>query len=105
MLLDKGADVNIADIRGSTPLHRASSKGNLPIVKLLLDRNDIKVNFKDAYGCTPLHLACEDDRDQVAVLLVENGADLEVKNRDNQTPLELCSPKLAKLLKNKANSG
>jgi 26S proteasome non-ATPase regulatory subunit 10 len=35
-LLDKEADVNIADKRGATPLHRAVSKGNIDIVKLLL---------------------------------------------------------------------
>lgn len=101
MLLEKGADVNIADIRGSTPLHRAASKGLLSVVKLLLNRDDIKINFKDAYGATALHLACEEDREQTALLLVEHGADIETKNRDGQTPLDLCSPKLAKLLKNK----
>lgn len=104
MLLDKGADVNIADIRGSTPLHRAASKGLFPIAKLLIDRNEIKINYKDAYGCTPLHLACEEDREEVALLLVDNGADVETKNRDNQTPLDLCSPKLARLIKNKLDN-
>lgn len=104
MLIEKGADVNIADIRGSTPLHRAASKGVMPVVKLLVEQHDIKINYRDAYGCTPLHLACEEDREQAAVFLVENGADIETKNRDNQTPLELCSLKLARLLKNKAEN-
>lgn len=104
MLLDKGADVNIADIRGSTPLHRAASKGVLPIVKLLIERNDVKINFKDAYGSTPLHLACEEDREQAALLLVEHGADIDAKDRDRQTPLDLCSAKLARLIKNKVDN-
>lgn len=104
MLLEKGANVNIADIRGSTPLHRAASKGILAVVKLLVERNDIKINFKDAYGSTPLHLACEEDREQAAILLVEHGADIEAKNRDNQSPIDLCTPKLARLLKNKTEN-
>lgn len=104
MLLDKGADVNIADIRGSTPLHRAASKGVISIVKLLVERNDIQINIKDVYGATPLHLACEEDREQAAIVLVENGADIETKNRDGASPLDLCSPKLARLLKNKEQS-
>lgn len=102
--MEKGADINIADIRGSTPLHRAASKGILPVIKLLAERNDIKINFKDVYGSTPLHLACEEDREQAALILVEHGADIEAKNRDNQTPLDLCTPKLSRLLKNKVNN-
>lgn len=101
MLLEKGANVNIADIRSSTPLHRAASKGNLPIVTLLVSKNDVKINCKDSYGYTPLHLACEEDREQTAVTLVENGADVETKNKNNESPLDLCSQKLAKLLMNK----
>lgn len=102
MLLENDADINITDTRASTPLHRAASKGNIEIVRIFLDYADkLRINNKDVYGNTPLHLACEEDRQEVAVLLVENGADVETKNRDNQTPLDLCSPKLAKLIKNK----
>lgn len=97
-LLENGADVNIADIRGATPLHRATSRGNLTIVKLLLDHSDLRVNVRDAYGNTPLHLACEEDRQDEAKLLVKNGADLDIKNKDKLTPLDLCTPSLAKLL-------
>lgn len=104
MLLEKGANINIADIRSSTPLHRAASKGNQAIVQLLVSRNDLKINCKDNYGCTPLHLACEEDREDTAVLLVENGADIEARNRCSETPLDLCSVKLARLLKSKAEN-
>lgn len=60
-------------------------------MKLLLERNDIKINFKDAYGSTLLHLACEEDKEQVAVLLVEHGANIQAKNRDNQIPNDLAA--------------
>lgn len=100
MLIENGADINIADKRGATPLHRAASKGNLSIVKLLLEHGDkLKVNVRDAYGNTPLHLACEEDRQEIAKLLVDNGADLEIKNKEEKTPLDLSSPALVKLLK------
>lgn len=98
-LLDNKADINIADIRGATPLHRAASKGNLMVVKLLLQYKDaLKIDFRDVYGNTPLHLACEEDRQDEALLLVQNGADLEVVNKEKRTPLELCNQALAKLL-------
>lgn len=105
MLLEKGADINITDERGSTPLHRAASKGLLQVVNLLLDHKDeLKINSKDLYGNTALHYACEEDRQEVALLLVKNGADLEIKNKENQTCLDMCSPKLVRLLSNKMTS-
>lgn len=69
------------------------------IVKLLLENSDkLKVNSKDAYGNTPLHLACEEDRQDEAKLLVQHGADLETKNKETKTPLDLCTPSLARAL-------
>jgi len=52
-LVSKSADVNIADNRGATPLHRCASKGNTAVLKILLDC-DVHVDAKDSYGNTPL---------------------------------------------------
>ena len=53
LLLDHGADPNISDENGATPLHRAASKGNLEIVKLLLQFN-CRIDAMDRQGNTPL---------------------------------------------------
>lgn len=104
-MIDNKADINVVDNRGSTPLHRAASKGNLDVVKLFMAHKDkLKIDIKDAYGNTPLHLACEEDRQDEAMLLVENGADPKILNKEKQSPLDLCSLKLAKLIKNKIES-
>ncbi|KAK9758967.1 Ankyrin repeats (3 copies) [Popillia japonica] len=92
LLLDNSADINIADVRGATPLHRAASKGNLTTVKILLKYKDkLKIDNRDIYGNTALHLACEEDRTDEAKLLIEHGASLDVRNLDKNTPLDLCS--------------
>jgi len=56
MLLLKNASVNVADKHGSTPLHRAASKGNTTLVKLLLSYH-ANPNARDCTGYTPL-LVC-----------------------------------------------
>jgi hypothetical protein len=54
ILLRNGANVNVQDSLGATPLHRAASKGISPVVSLLLNRNEIQVDITDKYGNTPL---------------------------------------------------
>lgn len=104
ILLDNFADINVVDIRGATPLHRAASKGNLLTVKTLLKYKDkLKIDHRDNYGNTALHLACEEDRQDEAKLLVEHGASLEILNLEQKTPLDLCSRTLLKVVTSLTN--
>lgn len=96
--------MNIRDIRGATPLHRAASKGNKSIVDMLLNHKDIEVNVKDAYGNTPLHLACEEDRTEEAKMLVRNGASIDTLNKEKKSPLDLCTHTLRRILKELSES-
>lgn len=119
LLLSYGADVNVRDNRyGKTPLHEAADRGYDYIVKLLL-LNDGEVNMRDKGGRTPLHEAADEDYSnnyrevdieggkiismnahsgkktykKVLELLLNGGADINIKNRRGYTPLECCSNK------------
>jgi ankyrin repeat protein len=53
LLLDKGADVNQADLAGVTALHVAAQEGDLALIQMLVDRG-AKMDRKDEYDKTPL---------------------------------------------------
>lgn len=44
------------------------------------------------------HLACEENHAEVAKMLVEAGASLSAKNKEEKTPLDFCTKELAKSL-------
>lgn len=51
------------------------------------------------YGNTALHLACEEDRQDIARLLVTHGAKIDEQNKERHTPLDLAQPSLVRQLK------
>ena len=88
------------DKRRATPLHRAASKGDVGIINLLLSLGkNLDINVSDVYGNTPLHLACEGNNFEAAKILIQKGAQIDVKNKEEKTPLELASFEVQKMLK------
>ncbi|KFD51430.1 hypothetical protein M513_07643, partial [Trichuris suis] len=80
-LLEHGAYAGAKDKLGATALHRAASKGNSGVVEKLLANKDCLLNTADSEGNTALHLACDEDRRQIAVMLVKAGASVDLKNK------------------------
>ncbi|KAG9264470.1 ankyrin repeat and SOCS box protein 16 [Astyanax mexicanus] len=88
-LLFRGADVD-ADPGGRTALHDACSGGHNTCVKLLLDHG-ADPDLPTADGSTPLHLCNTADTYLCAELLVSNGANVNVTQRDScLTPLHVA---------------
>jgi ankyrin repeat protein len=91
-LLDGGADPNIADSTGNTPLHMAAQTGTLDLVRKLLAKGaqlNVRTNpakeagFRPASGeQTPLLLAARNARVEVMHALIEAGADTKIKGQD-----------------------
>lgn len=80
ILLDAGADINMGDARGFTPLHEAVRYQKLPTARALLERNaSIKANID--LGGTPIDFAFRSV--EMVKLLVEFGADVNsINDRD-----------------------
>ena len=86
-LLDAGANPNVRDGDGSTPLHWAVITGDLAAIKALLDTS-ANPNIKDESGMTPLHQAAMRAKDNAAVIeaLLAAGADSSAKDAHRRTP-------------------
>ncbi|KAI1869771.1 uncharacterized protein JN550_005752 [Neoarthrinium moseri] len=74
LLLEKGANINLANKDGCTPLHVAAEHGHSQLVRLLIEcGGNLHVTRKD--GTTPLLSASKNRHPQVAKMLAERGAD------------------------------
>ena len=69
LLIKHGMDVTAKDQNLSTPLHLASSSGNLEIVRILMESGADATNM-DGSGRTPLHLASSWVSNKAASLLL-----------------------------------
>lgn len=88
VLLERGANPDVADDEGYTPLHNAI--GNPDIVKLLATKStDIDRSNKD--GATPLLVACERGLVKSALSLLENKANPNTHNKEgNLKSVSVC---------------
>ncbi|KAI5783291.1 hypothetical protein FPQ18DRAFT_419515 [Pyronema domesticum] len=96
-LLQNHLDINAVDHADKyykkTALIYACMSGHEAIVKLLLDRKDIRVNLAEDDGWTPLMHACTEGKEGIVKLLLERD-DIQVNlaAKDGRTPLMLaCS--------------
>jgi ankyrin repeat protein len=86
-LLSHGADANLADIYGWTPLMRAVAENRLGVVHILLASKSVNVNARNDSGATALHEAAEKGYFEIAQLLITNNADVQSTDRKGRTPL------------------
>uniref|UniRef100_A0A8D2ALU9 RING-type E3 ubiquitin transferase n=1 Tax=Sciurus vulgaris TaxID=55149 RepID=A0A8D2ALU9_SCIVU len=83
-------DMAAADSQGFTLLHHASLKGHALAVRRILARARQLVDAKKEDGFTALHLAALNNHREVAQILIQEGCDVNVRNRKLQSPLHLA---------------
>ena len=82
-LLEQGADLNVKDELGRTPLHFAAVQDRADTVQELLKKG-ANANLQDNHGETPLMVASRQGMLECVKALLDGGADPNIK--DNQNP-------------------
>ncbi|CAG8621190.1 13363_t:CDS:2 [Gigaspora margarita] len=91
-------DINYSDSVGNTALHYAAQRGSLTVADLLLQQENIVVNAQNRLELeTPLHMAVQYTDDpsvalEIVQLLINNGADPRIQNKNKQRPIQLVVP-------------
>ncbi len=89
VLVELGADPNIADINGSTALSAASMSGNAKTIQQLVHAG-AGVNSPGPAGLTPMMLAAEKGHVEAVRALLAAGADPNLRTPSGETALTLA---------------
>lgn len=90
-LLYAHVDTNERNYAGITPLTVAAEKGNLEIVKLLVESGQADVNLTSSYGITPLIAACAAGQTETVKYLIAHGADAAAKDNTGKSALQYAA--------------
>lgn len=91
--------MNLIGILAKRPIHWATHKKNVRILKMLIE-NGADVNAVDSLGFSSLHWAVYDPMDlkkneseEIVKILIENGANIKKKTNSGDTPRDLAEQK------------
>ena len=90
-LMYANVNANEKNYAGITPLTVAGEKGNLDILKLLVENGQADVNDKSSYGVTPLIAAAAAGKGEAIAYLLAHGADATAKDDLGKTALIYAS--------------
>ena len=87
-------DVNAQNENGKSALFYAVSKGNVEMVKLLLERKDIDLKARDKYGRTLLHssISLKSAKNAVTIIdmLIKKGISVNCQDSNGDSPLHFA---------------
>ncbi|AIF82025.1 ankyrin [endosymbiont of Acanthamoeba sp. UWC8] len=87
--LKKGGNINEKDDDGSEMglLYYAVTRKDAKMVEFLLKHEKLDVNSQDYFGTTALHVAARNGYMEIAKLLLARGADVNLTDKEGETPL------------------
>jgi ankyrin repeat protein len=86
ILIKAGANSNIADFSGETPLFSVVESGNVDLARLMLSAG-ADPNVQNQSGKTAIYTAITNDDVEMVKILLNAGARLDVRDNDGETPL------------------
>ena len=87
--LKNGADLNVRNSFGGTPLHDAVWNGHYEIVKALIAKES-NLNSKTNDGMSAMHLAILRNHKEITDLLIANEANINSINKEGKTPIDFA---------------
>eukprot|EP01036_Dinobryon_divergens_P031629 gene31629-41062_t len=90
LLLDWGANPNLASKNGTTALHMTAQRSSRDVVALLMDRGADPNLVEQRHGETALHWAAEKGHRNIVALLLERGADRNLINQAGKRPIDVA---------------
>ena len=114
LLVENGANVNMATNDLETPLMQSAAKGNYPVVEYLIDKG-ASINEQDKDGHTALIITCITGRKspnqeyhiKCAKILIEKGANVSICNSEGNNVLHyaimLGNDSLVKMIIDRSN--
>ncbi|CAD8174575.1 unnamed protein product [Paramecium pentaurelia] len=81
--------INLQNKDGLTPLHMASFKGNLEIIKLLLQFG-ANSDIKNITGLSVLHMSVQGDHIKTCLFWINQNIPIDILDNNHQTPL-ICA--------------
>ena len=90
-LLDAGADIEATEEDGETPLHFAAWRSQMEAGEFLVG-NDASLEARNNWGRTPLLIvARETGNAEFAAMLIDAGAEVNLRDRGGESPLDLAA--------------
>ena len=91
MLVDAGADVRATDAERDTCLTLAAYHGHTDIVRYLVSFPEVDLNHQEINNCTTLYCAVQEKHADMVQVLIDAGADIEIKTDSGRSPLHVAS--------------
>ncbi|KAF7801456.1 Inhibitor of Bruton tyrosine kinase [Senna tora] len=104
LLKKSGGNINSRNTFGLTPLHIATWRNHIPIVRRLLAAGADPDARDGESGWSSLHRALHFGHLAVASILLQNGASITVEDSKSRIPVDLLSGPVMQVFKNKCNS-